>query len=618
MYRLLYRRWRTRLTTLLVGAILATSGSMLSYGQESFSELLDKASASSTVVLPGQASMPEFLPVEEAYRLALEVSDQRSVRLLWQIADGYYLYEKRFAFTFADSTGEVALTPSFPDGVMHEDEYFGISEVHYSAADIQLALARPAQRGTLTITSQGCADAGLCYPPQKQRFEVDFQQQTVAALPGGGRPLPGNADESAETAPNAEAPQSALSVSTMLYMALLAFVGGSILNLMPCVFPVLSLKVFSLASSKEHASHVHGWVYAIGVVTSFVLVAAVLITLQRAGAAVGWGFQLQEPRFVALLAYLFFVMGLSLSGLVELGAGFMGAGSRLADQGGYSGSFFTGVLATVVASPCTAPFMGTALGFAVTQSAPVALLIFAALGSGMAAPMLLLSYSQRLRNAMPRPGPWMETFKQLLAFPLYATAIWLLWVSGRQTSVTVMAMLLCGMLALTLGLWLWQRPMWGRIIGAAAMVGALLVIPSPMFNQTQATSSSGGHASDGWSVKTLDTLLAEGKPVFVNVTADWCITCLANEKGTLGSASVEAAMESAGITYLVADWTDYDAGIADFLATFGRNGVPLYLVYSGKPGEAPQVLPQLLTPGIVLDALEKASQPGQNIASVGR
>ena len=549
--------------------------------------------------LDGAVAEPDFLPVEEAYQLALEIVDDGQIRLHWQIADGYYLYQKRFKFELEGDDGAVALTPEFPEGVVREDEYFGISEVHYNFVDVILRLDGRTDSGVLKVTSQGCADAGLCYPPHREMFEVDFRNRTIAAAVSPRKPARATTDASDA--------QSATPSGSLLYMLLLAFIGGSILNLMPCVFPVLSLKVFSFATGSEHSKHVHGWVYAAGVVASFLLVAFLLISLQRAGAAVGWGFQLQEPRFVALLAYLFFAMGLALSGLVELGAGFMGFGSQLAERGGYSGSFFTGVLATVVASPCTAPFMGTALGFAVTQPPVIALSIFAALGSGMAAPMLLLSYSRRLRGMMPRPGPWMETFKQLLAFPLYATAIWLLWVSGRQTSVTTMALLLTGMLALALGLWLMRYRFWGKLTGALAVLLALAIIPSPALESGRSISAAAEQsASSDWSDQQLNRLLEAGTPVFVNVTADWCITCIANERGTLGSDRVESAMADMGMEYLVVDWTDYDPNIAAFLARFGRNGVPLYLVYSGQPGSEPEVLPQLLTPGIVLDALARS------------
>lgn len=563
----------------------------------------------------GLASTPDFLPVEEAYQLALEIVDDAKLRLYWQIADGYYLYQKRFKFSLESADGPVAVEPVFPEGVVREDEYFGVSEVYYNYADISLRLAAPVSQGTLRVTSQGCADAGLCYPPTRETFTVDFANGTIAAAAAAP-------PKTLTTSPTSRerARANAGGTDSLFYMLLLAFVGGSILNLMPCVFPVLSLKVFSFATGSDHTKHVHGWFYAIGVVSSFLLVAVLLISLQQAGAAVGWGFQLQEPRFVALLAYLFFTMGLALSGLVELGAGFMGLGSQLAERGGYTGSFFTGVLATVVASPCTAPFMGTALGFAVTQAAPVALSIFAALGAGMAAPMLVLSYSKALRARMPKPGPWMDTLKQFLAFPLYATAIWLLWVSGRQTSVTTMALLLCGMLALAMGLWLLRYRPWGRLAGALAVVGALSLIPGPALESGRGPGGAflDRAPAEQWSEQQLESLLASGTPVFVNVTADWCITCLANERGTLRSTRVEQAMADLGMEYLVIDWTDYDPGIAAFLARFGRNGVPLYLVYSGRLDAEPEILPQLLTPGIVIAALERSSAVTRQVAEATR
>jgi thiol:disulfide interchange protein len=574
-------------------SIILLLTSFNSIGQDS---LLDPTARDSVFGVSNQASTglenlgeEEFLPVDEAYRLALEITDDQQLHLYWEIAEGYYLYRKRFSFSLEDSDGNIELQSSMADGIVHEDEYFGISQVYYYFADVMLSLQRPARVAELTVTSQGCADAGLCYPPQKQRFSIDFDAGTIAPV-----------TRKKSTASALIAPASDSANNSLLYMLLLAFIGGSILNLMPCVFPVLSLKVLSFANSGEHVRHVHGWFYAFGVVSSFVLIALLLITLQQAGAAVGWGFQLQSPRFVALLAYLFFAMGLALSGVIEMGAGMMGAGGQLADRGGYSGSFFTGALATLVASPCTAPFMGTALGFAVTQPAPVALTVFAALGSGMAAPMLLLSYSTTLRKRMPRPGAWMDTFKQVLAFPLYATAIWLLWVSGRQTSVTSMAILLCGMLVLALGLWLWRYRTWGRVFAVAAIVGALLVIPSTALDRPAA---SAGDTEQGFTEQQLTRLLDQGQPVFVNVTADWCITCIANERSTLGNDSVKQAMAASNMQYLVIDWTNYNEDIAAFLARFNRNGVPLYLIYSGRPQEEPLILPQLLTPGIVIEAI---------------
>ncbi|MCY4426857.1 MAG: protein-disulfide reductase DsbD family protein [Halieaceae bacterium] len=535
---------------------------------------------------PGDFRQEEFLPVEEAFQLALEVVDEQQIRLYWQIADDYYLYRQRFKFALEDRAGPIELDPRLPAGVLHEDEYFGKSEVYYHALNIMLGAGRGSADAVLTVTSQGCADAGLCYPPQQQQFRVDFSSRSLAPIPRDGRFEQGTAS----------------GAGPVLLMMALAFLGGGILNLMPCVFPVLSLKMFSFASAGDAGQHRHGWVYAAGVVASFLLVAGVLIGLQQAGAAVGWGFQLQSPHFVAVLAYLFFIMGLALSGVVQLGAGFMGAGSSLAAQPGYSGSFFSGVLATLVASPCTAPFMGTALGFAVTQPAAIALLIFAALGAGMAAPMLALSYSSRLRRLLPAPGPWMQTFKQLLAFPLYATAIWLLWVAGRQTSTTAMALLLGGMLALALALLLWRYRTSVKLLAIACGIAAGAVLVNPMLSRP---ASSAAADPDGFSEQRLAALLQTGAPVFVNVGADWCITCLANEAGALNREAVLSAFEDRSVVYLKADWTNYDPEIANFLRRFNRNGVPLYLLYSGAAGQAPAILPQLLTTDILLRALEQ-------------
>ncbi|MCX2983338.1 protein-disulfide reductase DsbD [Halieaceae bacterium IMCC14734] len=553
---------------------------------------------SSSVSLDG-ATQIDFLPVEEAYQLSLEVSSPQSLRLYWQIAPEYYLYKKRFDFKFEQDDQSIPLEVTFPKGIERDDEYFGLSEVYYHNADITLQLGNAASSGILTVTSQGCADAGLCYPPQTERFSVGLQSAQIAPL----EPAPRTRKTAAPGAPlTTAAPASLLQILTMV---LLAFAGGSILNLMPCVFPVLSLKVYSFATGDDSTRHTHGWVYAVGVVASFLLVGALLIGLQQAGSAIGWGFQLQSPRFVAALAFLFFTMALALSGLVELGSGMMGTGSKLADKGGYAGSFFTGVLATVVASPCTAPFMGVALGFAVTQPAPIALLVFGALGAGMAAPLLALSYSQRLRQAMPKPGAWMETFKQILAFPLYATAIWLLWVVGRQTGVNGISILLAGMLLLALGLWLWRYAGWPRLFSALFTVLALSAIASPLVNRAPESTKPAAANSNQFSQAYLQQLMGAGQPVFVNVTADWCITCIANERIALSTDAVQDAFASRGIVYLKADWTNYDPAIADYLASHGRTGIPLYLVYDPKQPQKPEILPQLLTPATVIEALER-------------
>lgn len=544
-------------------------------------------------------NQPEFLSVEEAYKVAIEIESDRSVRVYWQIEEAYYLYQHRFAFELEDQTGIVDLAVDFPPAIEREDDYFGQVKVYYRDADISLALQRvvePTSTGLLKISSQGCADAGLCYPPQTEYFQLDFAT-------GLASPVEAPSAAAARPSPEMEKNTSPSSSSSLLYMMLLAFLGGAILNLMPCVFPILSLKLLSFARSSDGERHIHGWVYAGGVVSSFVFVAAILISLQQAGSALGWGFQLQSPTFVIILAYLFVAMGLSLSGIIELGQGVMGVGSGLADKKGLTGSFFTGVLAVVVASPCTAPFMGTALGFALTQPPYVALTIFVALGAGMAAPLLLLSYSAGARNILPKPGPWMETLKQLLAFPLYATAIWLLWVAGRQTGVNTMALALGGALLLALGLWLWRYQGWRKGLALACLAGAILVGTGT----PPESSSRADHTP--WTEQQLTALRATGQAVFVDVTADWCITCIANEQTVLLSDDITAAFREHGVAYMVADWTHYSDDIGEYLLKHGRNGIPFYIMYPADLSAEPIILPQLLTKSVVLEALALAGNP---------
>ncbi|MEM1113428.1 MAG: protein-disulfide reductase DsbD [Pseudomonadota bacterium] len=556
---------------------------------------------------------PEFLPVEEAYRLAVQPQEDGNIRLYWQIEPGYYLYQHRFKFGFQDT--DAALEPSYPKALEKTDEFFGEVKVYYDSADILLTPGGEVGR-VLEVTSQGCADAGLCYPPHTERFQLNFAALEATATDDAAMAAQPPAGGSGPAAPN-QAAQSAgaSSLATLPYMLLLAFLGGIILNLMPCVFPILSLKVLSFTGSSDHDRHLHGWLYAAGVVSSFLAVAAVLISLQQAGQAIGWGFQLQSPGFVIALAYLFVAMGLSLSGLVDFGGSLANTGSGLAARGGLSGSYFTGVLAVVVASPCTAPFMGTALGFAMTQPAYVALTVFAALGAGMAAPLLALSYSSTLRRIMPAPGPWMDTLKQLLAFPLYASAIWLFWVAGRQTGVNTMALALCGALALALGLWLWRYQGWKRLAAVACVALAVSAAGWRGLDNAPGAryAATGGHVP--WSEQELAQLRAAGQPVFVDVTADWCITCLANEQAVLFTDDMQRAFEAHGVTYMVADWTSYDADIADYLAGYGRNGIPFYAMYPADQSGDAIILPQLLTRDTVLKALAAVS--GKKAQSTG-
>ena len=396
------------------------------------------------------------------------------------------------------------------------------------------------------------------------------------------------------------------------FVLLMAAAGGLILNLMPCVFPVLSLKALSIAANSGQRAEQRRdalW-YTLGVVLSFVSLALLLLALRAAGSAVGWGFQLQSPWLVALLAYLLFALGLSLSGVVQFGLGLMSAGSGLTQSKGAKGSFFTGVLAVVVASPCTAPFMGGALGYAVTQPPLLALLVFVALGLGMALPFLLLAYLPALARALPKPGAWMDTLKQLLAFPLYLSAVWLVWVFGRQAGIDAVAVLLCGMVAIAAACWLygsWQfsRAGWSRPLVAALLlllsVAVLRLVPD---SAAPVTAAADAHWQ-AWSPDKLAQLRQSGKPVLVNMTADWCITCLVNERVALNTDSSKAALALYDVTYLKGDWTRRDAEITAYLHQYQRDGVPLYVLY--WPGQTPEVLPQILTPDTLRQTLERLS-----------
>ena len=409
--------------------------------------------------------------------------------------------------------------------------------------------------------------------------------------------------------------------SLLLYM-LFALLGGLILNLMPCVFPVLSMKALSFAKNagaSQHRLRMDGLAYTLGVIFAFVALATVLIALRAGGARVGWAFQFQQPWFLALIVYVFFMMALSLSGVFEIGTNLMGVGSSLAQKKGYKGSFFTGVLATTVATPCTAPFMGPALGFALTQPWLVAMLVFIALGLGLALPILLLSFLPALSRYLPKPGAWMETFKQIMAFPLYLSALFFLWVLGTQVGVMGMSVVIGACIVLAFAAWLYQRrytfgPIMRTVnyaVGTVAFVFAIYVLQTSFLQVVPRaevialdTDGNSSRNYEVFSTQRLNQLQAEGRPVFLNMTAAWCITCLANEQTTLGTDRVLQAMNDNDITYMKGDWTNEDPEITMVLEQFNRPSVPLYVLYPGDTSKEPIILPQILTPGILLKAFE--------------
>jgi thiol:disulfide interchange protein DsbD len=413
-------------------------------------------------------------------------------------------------------------------------------------------------------------------------------------------------------------PANATQVIGFFTALVLALIGGIILNLMPCVFPVLSIKALSLVSHADQSPaqiRLQGVVYTLGVLVSFALLALLLILLKAGGAQIGWGFQFQSPLFVLALAYLMFAVGLSLSGVFYIGGAAVGVGTSLTDKPGYSGSFFTGVLATIVATPCTAPFMAAALGYALTQPAVKLLAIFLSLGLGLALPYLLLTSWPRLQRWLPRPGQWMERAKQVLAFPMYAAAIWLVWVLVQQAGVDAIVVALGGMLLIAFAAWLYNSTLassnTARNLGTISALVLLLLALVIGYRGVKSSSAIAATSSiktaeqnwESYSDSRLRELLGEGKPVFLNFTASWCISCLVNERVALSDVKVKESFKQAGITYLKGDWTNRDAEITNFLKKFNRSGVPLYVFYPAGKSSEPRELPQILTPDMVISAV---------------
>ena len=406
--------------------------------------------------------------------------------------------------------------------------------------------------------------------------------------------------------------QAAASGVTTLGAIGLAFLGGIILNLMPCVFPVLFLKGLALVqSSGEERKQLrsHGLVYTLGILVSFWAIVGVLLVLRAGGSQAGWGFQLQSPAFIVVLASFIFFFALSLAGMFDIGLSLTSAGGSLAAKEGYAGSFFTGVLATVVATPCTAPLMGAAIGFALVQPAWITFAIFTALALGLAIPYLLLSFQPAWTKILPRPGAWMEVLKQLTAVPLFGTAIWLAYVYGSLNSggvsdpgegVYKLSLLLVGFLVLAIAGWVlgkWPAK-WGSFAAAVALIAVALAVPLYQPKDTNLVWAP-------YSQAALDAARKDGRPVFIDFTAAWCLSCQVNEKLVLHAADVQKQLSERNVVLLRADWTKYDPEITKELASLGRSGVPTYVLYPVSESAAPDVLPEVLTKDLVLDAIKR-------------
>ncbi|MBV6784726.1 protein-disulfide reductase DsbD [Xanthomonas campestris pv. uppalii] len=573
------------------------------------------------------------LPAEQAFNFEAIVGDGNSLLLRFTPAPGYYIYRDRTSLALEGASGVRTGLPRWPQGKAHRDEHFGDVVVYFDQAEVTLPLLRdhpdPAHV-TLVATFQGCQTDGICYPPMTRRVALDVpagtvspQNQAQAAplmispLAAGQAPVePAPAASTAvpvadASAGNPERTPPPHADKGLLGMLVLALLGGLVLNLMPCVLPILSLKVLGLAHSGESRSHArrHAIWYSLGVLVSFAAIGGLVIGLRAAGQAAGWGFQLQQPWFVAALAYLMFAVGLSLSGVFTLGTNLGGIGQSLAARNGPLGDFFTGVLACVVASPCIAPFMGTALAYAFSAPALLAMLVFLVLGLGLALPFLLIGFVPSLARRLPTPGAWMETLKQVLAFPMYLTAIWLLWVLGKQRGVDALALMLVGATLLALGLWCFERSRWKshRLgMGLATTMLVLALVPVVAVTRLSLPAATAAEGVVAFSPQLLDRLRADNRVVFVNMTADWCVTCKANEKNVLSSAEFRDALRRVDAVYMKGDWTNVDPAISTFLDQHQAVGVPLYVVYG--PGAPPAILPTVLTGAITEDALLRAAR----------
>jgi len=573
------------------------------------------------------------LPAEQAFVFEAIAQSPTTILARWTMPKGYYLYRNKTTLNLADGAGVKLGAPQWPKGVDHTDEHFGTVQVYFDQVELPIPLAREhgdAQSVNVHAEYQGCQDNGICYPVMQRDVAVELPPASaeqlaaakaafkpspsrgglggdgVAAMPGPSSATDDNALRSQPPAPDA------LGIAGALLFALL---GGLVLNLMPCVLPVLSLKVLGLAQSGEspQKARTHALTYTAGVLVAFAAIGLAVIALRAAGQALGWGFQLQQPAFVAVLVYLLFAIGLSLSGVFNIGAGLAGIGQDLGNRRGPAGDFFTGVLAVVVASPCTAPFMGSALAYAFASSSLVALLVFLALGVGLALPFLLVGFVPALASRLPRPGAWMETLKQLLAFPMYLTAVWLVWVLGNQRGIDAVGWVLIGAVVLALGLWWWERSRYrggpiGRVLAGVVVLAALLPLVQVARLAAPAHAAAASADTVPYSAERLAALRAEGRSVFVDMGADWCVTCKVNEKAVLDTDAFRDLLKRSNAVLMTGDWTNVDPAITAFLQEYKAVGVPLYVVFrAGESGKG-QALPTVLTQAIVEQALAPAAR----------
>lgn len=611
-------------------------GSLMNYGYEG------------QVLLPVALTVPASARPGETVNLKAEagflvckdicIPEQASLTLAVKIASGVPVSDKTAAaailktLTDAPKPADIKAAIRFEAGVLKlsatgaalaggnfPNAYF----YPYDSTVLDHAKPQAIERGPegLTVTLPAGYAFTKAPAPSQLVGVLDLGDQAFEVTAKSGALAAGAAGLGAPTAPAAKTMSLPLAI-------LFAFLGGVILNLMPCVFPILSMKAAALTghSGEAKGARMQGLAFLAGVVLTFLGLAGALIAAKAAGAAVGWGFQLQSAPVVATLSLVMLLTALNLSGVFEVGASLQGAAGSapLASRSGLVGAFFTGVLAVVVAAPCTAPFMAGAIGFALTQGPVTALLVFLFLGLGLAAPFTALAFAPGLLARLPRPGPWMERLKQALAFPLYGAAAWLAWVFVLQAGTQALALLFAAAVATAFAAWLYGNAQKASMTGAKprlsqalavlfilAAVGLVVTaarLPRPEAVAGPSAAAGAELASEPFSPARVEALRAEGKPVLINFTAAWCITCQVNDQAALSRPAVAEAIKATGTVYMVADWTNRDGVIAKALEDQGRAGVPLYLIYP-VGSRAPVALPQILTEGLVVEALNAAAKP---------
>jgi thiol:disulfide interchange protein len=564
---------------------------------------LSRLGSSAGAVSDGLNTAP--LPAEQAFRFDALAQSPHQLLLRWSMPKGYYLYRDQTTLKLGDGAG-LRLKPAWPAGTAHHDEHYGDVTVYFNQVELPVTVeGELAGRSKLALEAsfQGCQEGGVCYPLMNRTVSVDL---------GGAIAAGGTAASAPAELPPDEATQDP-SQASLLVALLLALAGGLVLNLMPCVLPVLSIKAVSVLESGESdaSARRHALLYTAGVLSSFAALGMGLLALRTAGHALGWGTQLQQPIVVAVLACVMLAVGLSMSGVVQFGTSLGNTGAGLAARSGPAGDFFTGVLAVVVASPCTAPFMGSALVYAFAAPTLSALLVFLMLGIGLALPFLLIGFVPALARLLPRPGRWMETLKQTLAFPMYLTAVWLVWVLANQRGADAVGLVLLAMVLLAMTLWWFERSR-SRGVASRVLVAILAVATLvPLYLLAHVPPSSATPAAEegviAYSPEKLATLRAAGTPVFVDMTADWCVTCKANEHTVLNTQAFRDLLKRTGAVYMKGDWTDVNPTISAFLQQYHSPGVPLYVVFPKHGGPGRQ-LSTVLSFSMVEQALTDAAR----------